>query len=80
MLKPKVIATLSPEDLERFNAVGLRATALEKNPTAYSQAETESIIMAHRRCMKDLLIRYEVDMDREWEFDIYSGHVMYKED
>ncbi len=77
---PEVAATLDSEDLNRFTAVELRVAALERNPTAYSQAETETIIMAYRRCAKDILVRYNIDLSREWQIDVWGGVVTYKDD
>lgn len=73
----EIIGKLSGEDLQRFRAVEVRRRALERNPDAYSAAETEQIVLSEIRMDAEIADRHAIDPRRHWMVSAVDGTVAY---
>ena len=80
MLTRAPIARLDEEDLVLLRSVFVRHDALEFNPRAYSQAETESILLRYHTLMSELARRYDLGELRSFTIDKWTGNVWEVED
>ena len=75
----EVVGQLLDEDLLRWRRVITRWRAVELNPTAFSQNETEQIVGERASLTGELLKRYEVDDSKNWALSESTGLIYYSE-
>jgi hypothetical protein len=75
-----VVTTVEAEDWSRWRIWDVQFRALELNPTAYSRQETEDIMRQRQTLWMDTARKYDLDPNREWDFDVYTGVLRYVDD
>ena len=55
------VGKLEQGEILHWRSIFTRYTALEKNPTAYSAAETEQIIMAYNNFLASIYAQFPID-------------------
>ena len=75
MLTRAPIARLDDEDLVVLRSAVIRVDALEYNPRAYSQGETESILLRYHTLMTEFAKRYNLGELRSFTICKWTGNV-----
>jgi len=75
MLTRAPVARLTPEDLLLLRSAVTRVDALEYNPRAYSQGETETILLRYHNLMGELAQRYNLGDLRAFTICKWIGNV-----
>lgn len=74
-----LLATLSSEDLLRYQMANLPIEGLAANPDKYSRQETEQAVMVLWKVEADIFRAYGVDVTRKHHIDIRTGVIWYEE-
>ena len=75
MLTRAPIARLDDEDLVVLRSAVIRVDALEYNPRAYSQGETESILLRYHTLMSEFAKRYNLGELRSFTVCKWTGNI-----
>lgn len=74
------LGRIPTNDLDRFRAIAVRRRSWESNPSAYSATEGEQILMAMLRADAELVVMFDIDETRTWQFSSLNGVVYYEDE
>ena len=75
MLTRAPVAKLTEEDLLVLRSAVVRVDALEYNPRAYSQGETETLLLRYHTLMGEFARRYELGELHSFTICKWTGNV-----